>query len=334
VFVYHASAGHVRSTPLRVLLALAVPLLPIALLQIANSGVNTPWYLLVALFWALLWRPPSRAGMAVAALIGFAAATSNVVAAVFVVLVIARVVALPRLKEHAVTAGWLAGCLVQLPYLIASQGSGSPLRGSRLATPGETLGFYGHQVLTPAFGWHMSWLLRDWAGPDGSVLVAGAVLAVAVGVALVTGSRRVRAFVLVALAFGFVFVCFDATITWWVTVNKLKPYAEPGSRYTALPILLIQAAAIVAIDGRLREAAGARARIITTAAVLSLAAVLCIGWIPDFRYLGPRTAAPAWAPILSTWERTCQQHNDVRFWDNYNGIGGTAVIPCARIRGQ
>ena len=48
LFVFHASAGHVRSRWLRGLLAAAVLLLPVAPLEIADSGVNTPWYPLFA----------------------------------------------------------------------------------------------------------------------------------------------------------------------------------------------------------------------------------------------------------------------------------------------
>ena len=43
----------------------------LAPLAIADNGVNTPWYLLFALLWAVLWRPRTRAGMAGAAVIGF-----------------------------------------------------------------------------------------------------------------------------------------------------------------------------------------------------------------------------------------------------------------------
>ena len=67
LFAYHASAGHVSSRWLRALLGLSVVLLPVAQLEIADNGVNSIWYLLVALFWAALWRPRSGAGAAVAA---------------------------------------------------------------------------------------------------------------------------------------------------------------------------------------------------------------------------------------------------------------------------
>ncbi len=65
LFIFYASSGYVRSAALRALLGTAVVLLPIAPMEIADSGVNTPWYLLLAVFWALLWRPRTRTGMAV-----------------------------------------------------------------------------------------------------------------------------------------------------------------------------------------------------------------------------------------------------------------------------
>jgi hypothetical protein len=329
VFVFHASAGHVRSTVLRVLLGLSVLLLPGALLEIANAGVNTPWYLLIALFWALLWRPRSAAGMAVAALIGFAAASSNITAVVFVVLVAVRVVALPRLREQAVSAGWLAGCLVQLPYVLTSTSTSSS-RLAHLATPGQTASFYGHDVLLPAFGWHLSWLLRHWVGRNYGVLIVGGLVAIAAAVTLVTGSRRVRVFVVAALGFGFVFAAFAATVTWWVTVNPVKFDFEPGARYTGLPILLITAAAVVAIDDKLRSLSMRSAGAL--AAVLATTAVLCVGWIPDFRYVSHRTEAPAWAPTLSQWRQTCQHQDAIQYRDGYAG-NAIMVIPCSRIRG-
>jgi hypothetical protein len=94
LFVFHASAGQVRSAGLRALLGAAVVLLPTAPMEIADSGVNTPWYLLLAVFWALLWRPRTPAGMAVAAFVAFAAASSNSVNALFVPMAAARLYAL------------------------------------------------------------------------------------------------------------------------------------------------------------------------------------------------------------------------------------------------
>jgi len=343
LFVFHASSGLVRSPLMRALLALSVLLLPVALLQITDSGVNTPWYLEMALFWALLWRPQSRTGLAVAAIVGFAAASSNLTAVVFAILVLIRIIALPRLREHAVTAGWLAGCLVQAPYFLHSLltgassseavtgGAYSSSRLTHLATPRQSIGFYGHDVLLPAFGWHVSWLLRHWVDRNYAMLIVAAVVAVVVATIALTGTRRVRMFTAAALIFGFLFAIFAATLTWWVTTDQVVPANEPGARYTCLPILLITAVFIVAVDAAVMSG-GARSAT-RLVAVLGLVAVLCVGWIPDFRYTSARTTAPAWAPIANQWLRTCQHHDEVRYWEGGWYNEETMVIPCARIGG-
>ena len=344
VFVYFVSEGHVRSTLGRVLLALSVLLLPTALLQLSNNDVNIPWYLEIALFWALLWRPRSKTGLAVAALVGFFTASSNITATIFVLLVAIRLVALPRVREHAVTAGWVAGCLVQLPYFLHS-GSSSGSRLSHLATPSQMAGFYGHDVLLPAFGWHVSWLLRHWVDRNYGMLIAGGLLAIATVIVLITGTPRVRVFVVTALAFGFIFTAFASTVTWWVTINPVKFDTEPGARYTALPILLMTAAAIVALDAKfsprlardglsrdgLSRDGLSRASIPAALAALGLIAVLCVGWIPDFRYQAARDETQPWAPIAAQWQRICEHHPVARYTDGYAGYT-TFVIPCSRLR--
>lgn len=107
-FTFRACAGHVRTPALRAVLAASVVLLPTALIEIASSGIDVPWYLLYAVFWALLWRPRSGAGMAVAGLIGLAAMSSQILTALYAPLAAARVIALPRAREQAVTFGLLA----------------------------------------------------------------------------------------------------------------------------------------------------------------------------------------------------------------------------------
>ena len=98
---------------LRALLAAALVLLPIAPMELIGSGVETPWYLLPVLFWAVLWRPRTRPAMAVAAAVGFLTMASNILAALLAPLLVARLYVLRRPREHAVSAGWLAGGLVQ-----------------------------------------------------------------------------------------------------------------------------------------------------------------------------------------------------------------------------
>jgi len=119
LFIFHASVGHIESVKLRVLLAVALVLLPVAPMELIGSGVETPWYLLPTLFWAMLWRPRTQPAVAVAAAVGFLTMASNILAVLLAPLLVARLYVLRRPREHAVSAGWLAGCLVQAAFVIS-----------------------------------------------------------------------------------------------------------------------------------------------------------------------------------------------------------------------
>jgi hypothetical protein len=67
--------------------------------------------------------------------------------------------------------------------------------------------------------------------------------------------------------------------------------------------LLIDAALILTVDSFLRRTA-IRPRAV--GAVIALVAVLCVGWIPDYRYLGYRSNATNWPVTSSKWLRECE----------------------------
>ena len=327
LFIFHVSAGHVRSPVLRFALALAVVLLPVAQLEIADSGVGAPWYLLFALFWAVLWRPRTRTGMAGAAAIGFFTAASTTMSVVFAPLLLARVISLPRLREQAVTAGWAAGCLLQIPYAVSNLASAQS-RARRPASPSHVLAFYGHGVVLPALGWHLAWRLQPATGRNDATVIIGAILAVFFLWALITQSGRARGFVAASLITGFLFATFGASLSGWVTILKVTERGEPGSRYTTLPIFLIDAAAIVAVDSFIRHR---QVRLQAVAAVTALVAVLSVGWITDFRHKGYRSSATHWPPVATAWLHACQRSPDGIIYEQV-GSGVKTAIPCANLR--
>ena len=328
LFIFHAGAGFIRSAWLRGLLALAVVLLPVAPLEIPDSAVNSPWYMMMALFFAMLWRPRTRAAMAIAAIIGFLTAASEVLVIVLAPLLLIRVIALPRAREHAVTAGWLAGCLLQLPYVLQGLGAASGSRVSRLATFPQVNAFYGHDVVLPALGWHLSWQLRSLAGRDGATLIVGALLAVVFAWALITQGRQARAFLVAALLTGYLETVAAGTLSWWVPIAAVTFHGEAGSRYTDLPILLIDAALIVTADSLLRRTA-IRPR--AAGAVIALVAVLCAGWIPDYRYRGNRSNATNWPATSATWLRDCE-HSPTGVIRVTTGAHQAYELPCSNLR--
>jgi hypothetical protein len=338
LFIFHVSAGHIRSVKLRALLAMALVLLPAAPMEIIDSGVNTPWYLLPVLFWAALWRPRTRTGMAVAAMAAFVTAASNILAVPFAPLLAARLYVLRRPREHAVTLGWLAGCLAQVPFVIAGA-RGADSRLAQHATPGQSLAFYGHDVLLPSLGWHLSWWLRSFAGTNGATLIVALALAVVFGVILAT-QPGARVFVVTALVLGFIDVVVGTTMNGQLVTGALLPAEQPGNRYTVLPIFLIVSAMIVGADCALRRrssgaALGRPARpgigLKPAMAATALVAVLAATWVVDFRYAGWRSGwSWNWAPIAAKWQHDCAVSTTGQIAEKAGAIVQT--LPCDHIR--
>jgi hypothetical protein len=343
LFIYHAMDGWISSPWLRALVAAALILLPLAPIEIADNGVNTPWYTLVALFFGFLWRPKGWAGMTAVALIAFASSSSEILALIYAPLVLLRLVALPRWREHAVTAGWLAGLLVQVPVGLASYAQHTQ-RLTNLATAGQALGFYFHNVALRALGWRVSLHLVQVAGLNGATVIICAILAAVFGWALVTGSRQSRVFVAVALIMGFAEAVFAATVVPWVITQQYFFDFEGGSRYSAMPIMAMTAAAAVAVDTRLRRpskgrepsAAGgertplARRTPRALVAVVALVGVLAIGWVSDYRYITERRAWGHWQPRAEQLLAACE-HSPSGTVTTWTWGRGTITLPCSRL---
>jgi hypothetical protein len=301
LFTYHASAGLVSSRKLRALLGLSVLLLPVAQLEIADTGVNSIWYLLAALFWAALWRPRTRSGAWIAAVVAFAAAASTSLGLVFAPLFVARAIVVPRrLREHAATAGWAAGCVLQVLVILASHQS-----RLRLHNPRNAVLFYAHDVLLPALGWHLSWHLRDALGLEGATVLVGGLIAVVLAAGLLTQNWRCRVFVVTAVATGLVLTGLTSVLAWGGPLQELTVAVEHGARYSTVPILLLDAALIVVADA---YAARWWPRPKAIVAITALVAVLAVGWVTDFRYPTRRLAGTPseWAFTADQWLAYCQ----------------------------
>ncbi len=337
LFIYHAMDGWIRSPWLRALVGAALILLPLAPIEIADCTVGSPWYVLTALFFGLLWRPKNRAGMMAAALVAFAAASSEILAVIYAPLVLLRVVALPRWREHAVTAGWLAGLLVQVLVVLESYVQHTQ-RVTHLARPVRALGFYFHNVALRAFGWRVSLRLVEIAGLNGATVIVCVILVAVFGLALVTGSRQVRVFVAVALIMGFVQTVFAATV---VAIGQHYSYNyESGSRYSTMPIMAMTAAAVVAVDACLRRQAIAdggdriplvrRSRWARTA-VVALACVLALGWVSDYRYVTGHNFWGYWKPVAERMLTACE-HSTSGEITTWTWGHSTITIPCSQLR--
>ena len=302
LFTYHASSGLVSSRWLRALLGLSVLLLPVAQLEIADTGVNSIWYLLAALFWAALWRPRSRAGAIVAGLVAFAAAASTSVAFVLAPLFIARAIVVPRrIREHAATVGWALGCALQVLVIVASHQSRFAPHNARNAVV-----YYLHYDLLPALGWHLSWHLRDAVGATAASLIVGGFIAVVLIAGLASRDRRCQVFVITAVGTGIVLTGITSALAWGGPGQLLTVAVEHGARYSTVPILLLDAALIVVADTWARRWWPHPKAVV---AVTVLVAVLAVGWATDFRYPVRRLSGTGseWALTADQWLSYCQR---------------------------
>jgi hypothetical protein len=97
---------------------------------------------------------------------------------------------------------------------------------------------------------------------------------------------------------------------------------EGGSRYSAMPIMAMTAAAAVAADRAPRAFAAAAA----------LAGVLAIGWVTDYRYVTERMAWGRWAPEAHHMLALCE-HSPTGQITRWTWGGGTIDLPCSRLHG-
>jgi hypothetical protein len=306
VFAGHASAGHIRSPWLRAGLAAGVVLLPSAVIEVANSGVDAPWYLVFAAFWALLWRPRSAGGRVLAAGICFAAATSQLLVILLAPLVLARVLVLRRWSEHAASAGWLAGITLQLAFYAPA-----PELGRLGPLPGA-LRFYGqHVLLAAAAGRQLAGLLQD-ASPAGAVMLATGVLAAGLVWMVTRGAPRLALFATLCLGLGLAMTVTPAIIRGWVTAPvPASAVWIPGSRYTVVPILLIYSAALVAADTLLARP-GRRPR--RWLALTALLLVMVVPWAADFRGVNLRSSYPPWPQTITRLAAQCAHQRAGSIW--------------------
>jgi hypothetical protein len=276
-----------------------VLLLPTALIEVANSGVDSPWYLMFALFWALLWRPRSRRGLVLTALIGFFTMASNILNLLWLPLVAARVIALPRAREHAVTAGWAAGVAFQVVGLTQSRGP------HRIGPVPSAFAFYGQHVLVPVVaGWKLAQGLQSDLGGPACVAVAELVVAVMVTWAVRRGGAPVAALALTALGMGLILTIIPALLRYWVPGAATTTVWVPGARFTTEAILLIDVIAIAGADAVLRRPAAEVGRIRSVAVVAVLIAGLGLGWSTSFRYHNLRSGNPPWSQGYIQYRRT------------------------------
>jgi len=125
-----------------------------------------------------------------------------------------------------------------------------------------------------------------------------------------------------------------------------NPTFQPGSRYDAVPVMLLDAMVIVAVDAFIRRRSGVTPALTpppqrawrglrpwALVAVVALTCALAVGWVTDYRYYSPsRVSQGYWTHTLHQWLKACARSTtgeiSLPTWDAPN-----LTVPCSRIRG-
>jgi hypothetical protein len=288
LLVFHAARGLVPSVAGRVVLSAATVLLPLATVELLDNIVNVPWWLLFACFWVLLWRPVTVGGKIVAFVVCFLAAASDPIAAVFLPIAVARTLSLPKVSEQWATMGLVSGLVFQVYPIVwgtpfsthSSSANLLPLLATQVWVQSLTGAQFARSVASDA----------SYIGVTLGVVVVVAVFAVAVR----QRDRGVQLLALAGVVTGTVLFLFE---TWYRA-------AIYGSRYAAVPVLLLLSA-LIAVLGSPRFTPRYR-----NVFVLLCCLVLVPGWILGFRADNARAAGPQWGEQIQLAARTCARSHE------------------------
>ncbi len=320
VAIWFASAAHIRSPYLRALLVVLTVLVPVGSIETVVSPTNVSWYMAVAVFWLLLWRPATMLGAALSAGLILATGLSTPVIFFFVPLAFLRAIAI-RDRRDALIVGTFA--LVTATQLFAVLNS--TRISSDVWTGGIITTFLQRVVSGSVLGLELSGSVwTDWGWP---FLIAITVAITACLIVLALRATSSRLFAAIAIATSVVMFLASSYqrglggMAW-----PVGAYNNLGARYTVVPTLLLIGAALALIDARRRSSSG---RPVIEMATI---AVLLVPLVTSFDVAaGEARGGPPWDDSLKSAAGSCE----VRHLDEipvYTAPAGwTMNISCDRL---
>lgn len=121
LIVWHASAGLIPNPWLRGLLTASTVLVPVAGLESVTSAAYVIWYMLIACFWILFWRPRSKTVAALAGFFMLLTGLSTPGLWFFAPLAITRFGAIKDARDALILGGYGLGSLVQVPIFLTRE---------------------------------------------------------------------------------------------------------------------------------------------------------------------------------------------------------------------
>lgn len=301
VLVYAASAGHVRSRPLRMLLAAMVVVQPVVGVESLNSLSLVQWPLTFTAFWLALWRPSRTSALLVSggalALIVLSAPLAVVVATP--VLLVRSLVVVPGWRDRL--PALLFGLGLALQVWVALTQPSPPSSGG---TPGQLADAYGILVAEPGlFGLALGSRLR---AVDAGAVRAAALLCWAVVVIAALLPRMPHRLTALAAAVAspaaLVIGVYGRDAAPSVIATQEAGRGLAGARFAVVPILLLLSVLVLVLDtAPPRVPVGAWRQV---AAGVAGALLLVAGM--DFLVTNDRTRGPAWSQQVAEGVLGCR----------------------------
>jgi hypothetical protein len=325
LFVFRASAGHLRSVFARGLIAAAFVALPLASQETLDNVANLHWFFIAAAFWALLWRPRSAWEIGLATAVVVLSVDSDPLSIILLPLVVLRLFALPRWRDRAVAIGFIAAGVVQAAVTLHTR-----IRSMADQPPDAlfALRMFGARVWVGMFGgvhnttrWYGHW---HWT----AIVVFGLLLVALISPAFVSGGPRAwvpgTAVVLGCCLFLFTTRYADAPL-----LNTLGPFLSQGGRYSVVPALLLWYAVAAGLDGVISRSVRSLPLL---AGRLAVVAALVWSVVADHgTSIAGRTSGPSWQQALRDGSAACATTRQPTVLVAISPPGWAVKLPCSQL---
>lgn len=323
--VWYAAAGHIVSPLLRGALATLTVLTAVGGTETIVSTANVPWFMLVASFWLLLWRPRSNWSAALGGAFIAATALSTPGTIFFLPLALLRAFAIRDRRDLTIVGAYFGANLVQL-YAIAR----STYDGVDPVWTGDIWSVLLQRVADGAvFGLRLGgelWALLGWPF---LILLTIALLA---GLSLAAWRAGPSLRYLAALTIPI------AVLTFVVSIYQ-RAVAEPmlwhggdwiadAGRYALVPVMLVVSLIFALVDRGWRGRNWGERPWLGIAMVAVILASALVS-LPARNVLGRGT--PPWSASMDEAERTCSAAPGSAVVFDISPPGFAFQLPCSTV---
>jgi hypothetical protein len=361
--VYVASRAHLRSAPLRLLVAVPVVACPTGTLSTVNNVATLQFVALYATFWMLLWTPTSRFGRAFALSLVVLTGLSTILTVVLLPLVLLRLYVARNAWSLALIAALIGSMAVQVGGLVFDINSRSGVSDPRLDPVWAVVQYFrwavpysiiGERWMAPAANHNNGlWDVQPTQNPyvhAGLIALAYLVVVVAVvlavrrftrpawGLVAVAGVQSVIVLAVEVMSYGHAYGPVGYLMAEMALLGTIR-YLVPVTLLIIVTVTaLLVPRPVEATGGPATQGATGRrpnrSRLLATAPVLTYAALLLLVILVNLRPTNPRTMVPSWdAEVAKAREHcratnavTAQVHNGGDVWWPW------VSVPCRRLR--